>query len=275
MELIIAGVGVVDLLGNFARVYTSLLNADLRSSGDRFDVLRVQILTQRSRLQAVGRVLTPPYRHVILGVEAIIKQTLGALQVEFDTLQSFEKKVASLEIAPRSPSTSRRTYTQKLRLELVELDRLKDSLTNIASLVDSLEFLTPQVVSRPSAAKGFEGTTEEQQIPTAGFSLGHDSEEGKEIKPTEANQLFRNLVSACEEVMRLTSSSSYAFKEVFLSYRLWTYTLETENIFSLFRDTPANTVEQWGSDILKLQYQTLAHLTWTLCMYIQLERLTI
>jgi hypothetical protein len=251
------------------RVYAGLLDVDYRSSGDRFNVLRMQILTQRARLQTVissWDALQPPLDP---NIKALVTQCFEGIRNEFDKLGRFESKYGLLQMdssllaTPRKPS-----YVQRVKLELGEMDRLKESLENITHLVDSLEVLIPRLghdesgvdeLSRPR------GKNSKQKASTTKPPSDHGLSEVREIEPQKADQLFQSLVSVCEQTLRLISSSSHHLKEIFLSYRLWTHTLQTENIFAVFTKSPSKISNRQGPDLLKVQYQILAHLAWTLC----------
>jgi len=262
-------IAVVALTASALRVYAALLDVDYRSSGDRFNVLRMQILTQRARLQRVTSswdTLQPsldPY------IQGLVKQCVESISNEFDKLAKFESKYGLLQMDASSSATPPKpSYTQRVKLELGEMNRLKESLTHITDLVDSLEILIPRLAHDPSgmdATSRPRGKNSKQKVSTTRPPSDHGLPEEREVESQKANQLFQSLVSVCEQTLCLISSSSEYLKEIFLSYRLWTHTLQTEDIFAVFTKSPSEISNRQGPDLLKVQYQILAHLAWTLC----------
>jgi hypothetical protein len=264
-------IGAVGLMTSVLEIYGRLLRVDLQSSGDRYNVLRMQILTQRVRLQSLSTIFDRKENPADPSVEHSVRECLQGIIGEFAKLRKFEEDTGLLVESGLATPSRKHTIAQRIKLEFGQLDKLKSIVGNITDLVNSLEMLMPYLVphtpvAEPSLMK--KGKSSKPKAPLTESSADSAFPEQKEIELRKTNQLFQSLVSVCEQALRLISSSSRDLREIFLSYRLWTFTLESEKISAIFTELPSEINEQRGPNILKVQYSILAHLAWTLCQSI-------
>lgn len=272
MEPVGLTLGLLPLLFKLVNSNERLLLVDYRSAGDRFDILRIQLLTQRARMKYVIECVQSGDFSPDLQVWSLMKVCLEAIHGEFIKLDKIEEDyVIPQANSSSTPRVARFSNAQKIRWAIRDRERMQISLTEITVLIDNVEALIRQPkdfeiraeASQPSQVRR-KGKGKEQRTFSSMPEKGSGLQEGNIIEAQDAEILFHSLVFLCEQALKMVSSYSEALKEIFLSYLLWARTLKSENVFAIFTPSPAQIDDQQGPDLLKTHYELLAQVAWTL-----------
>lgn len=226
-----------------------------RTAGDRFDIMRINLLTQRARLKYV-------IEYAQLGT---FPQDLQLRSLIYDCLKAIEKefmRLEKLEFIPQIDSLSTPTKlssVQKIKFVIRDREQMLLSLTKITDFIDNIETVL---------ALSSKGRSKEKSKGQRTFSPMPEqvsgSQKGDLIEAQGEEILFPSLVFLCEQTLKMVSSYSEALKEIFLSYLLWARTLSSENVFVMFTPSPAQIDDQQGPDLMMAHYELLAQVAWTL-----------
>lgn len=246
-------------------MYEKLLHVDYRSAGDRFDRIRIQLLTQRTRLRYVGDMMQLDSVHLSSESESVLKYCLQEIEREYRKISEIERHYPTLQAdSSLVPTGTKLSGRQKMRWAMRDRESMEVSLIQLKNLIDSIELILPQPKIyrfgsegvEPSTMKGKDNTTF-SRIPTKYSGLpDEDDFQAQE----EAQELFRALCFICEKSLKMVSSHSATLKDTFLSYLLWARTINSENVVAIFTQSPVEIDDQNGPDLLKIHYELLAQM---------------
>lgn len=234
-------VDAVSAMAGILEMYGKLLRPDYRLAGDRFNVMRIQLLTQRTRLQYVMDAIERSTFRLPPEAEPRFKDCLEAIRREFRTLLKLEQHYLRAD----SRLASRGTKLSNIQM--------MDSLVQLTALVDCIEFVFR---AESSTTRGRENSTH-SLVSVENRRL---SDENKVQAQEQAQKLFRSLCFICEKLLKMISSHSVTLKDTFLSYLLWARVINSENIIAIFTQPPAEIDYQRGPNLLKIHYELLAQM---------------
>jgi hypothetical protein len=268
MDLPPAPTSALATLSLLFNLFEKLLHLDYRSVGERFDRIRIQFLTQRTRLQYIGDMIRLD-SDLSPEAECGLKYCLEDILSEGQEISKIQRDYATLHANYSLASTGARfLYLQKMRWAMRDRERLEESLIKLRKLTDRIESILHRRKgyrfgsegAEPSTMKGNEHTTFLSNPVKGSGSRDEDESQTQE----EAQKLFRSLCFICENSLKIVSSRSATLKDTFLSYLLWMRTINSENVVAMFTQSPAQIDDQNGPDLLKIHYELLAQMAWIL-----------
>lgn len=265
---------VMPTLAKTFRLYAALLNVDSLTADQDFKILRLRILTERARFESWIQQVSKLDPSQALPIQSLMFQVVDLFTEEFSKARKTIESLG-LDLDPQPPQESKKpSVAQRLKLELIGIEKLQQTVKRLRELNDALWNLLGQLERESAQAYRPPSVVANDETGVSDISMGRDPrpEEAGEAQVTSSGKtdakaserVFRELVSVSENALRSISSSSKELMNIYLSYRLWSHAWETNDLYALVIKLPRDIDETKDPDLLKMHFRALAHLIWTL-----------
>lgn len=247
----------ISVIAQTISMYEKLLHLDFRAAGDRFDRMRIQLLTQRILLQRTRDVFQSGGVEMSSESFSNFLKTLEVIQKEFTKVFELERHYPSWKVGS---GLNADLSCLPMRWATGDCNRMQESLIQLTTLIDGVESILPQPTYHHFSSEGVRSSSIDSKNNTTIQPISMTSNILRdEMEPQNQDnaQMFLSLCLVCEKVLKIISSHSVALKNVFLSYLLWARSIQNENIAATFMQSPADIDNLKGPNLLTVHYEIL------------------